>query len=81
MVVFADVQALDLFRSQHGTTTFFQSPPAGPPNVPAGSDEVTDYKREMRKGRESKAGRWRPVCDGRMEAADEAEEFQILEGR
>lgn len=45
-----------------------------------GSDEVTDYRRKMRKGRESKAGRWWFVCDGRMAAADEVREFQIFEG-
>lgn len=50
-------------------------------NARMGNDEVTDYKRKMRKGRESKAGRWRSVCDGRMEAADEVGEFQIFEGR
>lgn len=59
-------------------------PPAGP-HAGMGSDEVTDYKHKMREGRELKAGRWRSygagVCDGRMEAADEAEEFQIFKGR
>lgn len=74
---YAGFRSLKITAARDEVLTF---PPVGS-DLRMGSDEVTDYKRKMRKGRESKAGRWRSACDGRMKAADEVGEFQIFEGR